>query len=71
MAADAALLKPGEGAMIEAQIQRLQTAIAGTNRARIDHEGQQLSALVGEFAQRRMNAAIAGALAGRTVDEVE
>ncbi len=71
MAADGALLKPGEGAMIEAQIARLREMIAGTNRERIDHEAHQLSALVGPFAERRMNAAIAGALSGKKVDEVK
>ncbi len=69
--ADAALLKPGEEAMIAAQIERLRTMIAGENRERIDHEVHALNALVGPFAERRMNAAIASALAGRKVDEVE
>jgi molecular chaperone HscA len=71
MAADKALLKPGEEMMIQGQIARLKTVIAGENRERIDHEAHQLSALVGGFAERRMNHAIAGALAGRNVDEVE
>lgn len=70
VSADGALLKPGEEAMIMAQIDRLRTAIAGENRERIDHEAQALNALVGPFAQRRMNAAITRALAGRNVDEV-
>ncbi len=71
IAADKALLKPGEEMMIQGQIARLKAAIAGENRERIDHEAHQLSALVGGFAERRMNHAIAGALAGRNVDEVE
>jgi molecular chaperone HscA len=70
IAADAALLKAGEEAMIDGQIKRLEEAIAGSNRERIDHEAQQLNAMVGPFAERRMNAAIAKALAGRNVDEV-
>lgn len=69
--ADAKLLKPGEQAMIDGQIARLRTVMAGENRDRIDHEVQQLNALVGPFAERRMNAAITGALAGRNVDEVK
>ena len=69
-ARDAALLKPGEDAMIASQIDRLRGAMAGENRERIDHEVQQLNALVGPFAQRRMDHAISGALAGRNVDEV-
>ncbi len=71
IAADMALLKPGEQAMIEGQISRLRGVIAGENRERIDHEVQQLNALVGPFAERRMNAAIAGALAGRNVNDVK
>jgi len=70
MKADAALLKPGEEAMINGQIARVKEMMAGTNRERIDHEVHQMNALVGPFAERRMNAAIAGALAGRNVDEV-
>lgn len=70
MKADASLLRPGEDAMIMGQIGRLQEMMAGDNRERIDHEAHQLSAMVGSFAQRRMDAAIAGALAGKNVDEV-
>ncbi len=68
--ADAALLKPGEEAMINGQIARVKEMMAGTNRERIDHEVHQLNALVGPFAERRMNASIAAALSGRNVDEV-
>ena len=70
IAKDEALLKPGERAMIDAQIARLKTMVAGDNRERIDHEVHQLNALVGPFAERRMNAAIAAALEGKKVDEV-
>ena len=68
--ADAALLKPGEEAMIQGQITRLEEMMAGSNRERIDHEVHQLNALVGPFAERRMNAAIASALSGKHVDEM-
>ncbi len=68
--ADEALLKPGELAMIDGQIARLKTAIAGENRERIDHEVHQLNAIVGPFAQRRMDKAINSALSGRSVDDV-
>ncbi|MBN8543227.1 MAG: Fe-S protein assembly chaperone HscA [Alphaproteobacteria bacterium] len=64
------LLKQGEVAMFEAQMQTLKAAIAGTDRERIDYEVHQLHALVGPFAERRMNHAIAGALAGKNVEEV-
>ena len=70
MKADETLLKPGEAAMVEQQIARLRSVMAGDNRERIDHEVQQLNALVGPFAERRMNAAIVGELTGRKVDEM-
>ncbi|MFZ4540390.1 MAG: Fe-S protein assembly chaperone HscA [Rickettsiales bacterium] len=70
LAADTQLLKPGEEAMIHGQLNRLRETMAGSNRERIDHEVHQLNAMVGPFAERRMNAAIAGALAGNNVDEV-
>lgn len=71
LAADAALVKPGEQAMFDAQLARLEKTIAGTDRERMDYEVHQLNALVGPFAERRMNASIADALAGKNVDEVE
>lgn len=61
-------LKPGEEAMIHAQIATLNAAIAGTDRDRIDYEVEQLNRMVGPFAERRMNAAIGGALKGQHVD---
>lgn len=70
LAADGHLLKPGEQPMIDGQLKRLKEAMAGTNRERIDHEVHQLNALVGPFAERRMDAAIAGALAGKNVEEL-
>ncbi len=63
-------LRPGEGAMIEGQCARLVAAIAGTDRERIDREVHALNAMVGPFAQTRMDHAIAGALAGKNVEEV-
>lgn len=69
--ADAALLKPGEEAMIAAQVATVKKAIVGDNRERIDHEVHQLNALVGPFAERRMDAAISGALSGKRVDDVK
>lgn len=71
MATDAASLRPGEQAMIEGQLTRLQQAIAGPHREKIDHEVALLNEMVGPFAQRRMDAAIACALSGKTVDEVK
>lgn len=71
IARDASLLRPGEREMIEGQLLRLQTVIAGTDRERIDYEAGQLNTMVGPFAQRRMDQAIAGALSGKNVDEVQ
>jgi hypothetical protein len=48
----------------------LKEAAAGMDRERIDYETHQLHALVGEFAERRMNAAITGALTGKRVEDV-
>jgi molecular chaperone HscA len=63
-------LKPGEADMFAAQMGTLNAAVAGSDREQIDYETQQLHALVGGFAQRRMNAAIASALAGKNVNDV-
>jgi molecular chaperone HscA len=64
------LLKPGEAEMFAAQLDTLRQAVAGSDRERIDYEVQQLSHLVGGFAERRMNAAIAEALAGKHIEAV-
>lgn len=61
-------LKSGEQELIRAQIRRLQQRIGEPSRERIDYEVQQLSSLAGPFAERRMNHAIALALAGRNID---
>lgn len=71
IAKDAHLLRPGEREMVEAQCLRLKTAIGGTDRERIDREVHALNAMVGPFAEARMNNAIAGALSGKNVEDVE
>ena len=71
IAAAGALLKPGEEALIRGQIGTLNKAIAATDRERIDHEMHQLNAMVGPFAERRMNSAISEALAGKNIDDVK
>lgn len=63
-------LKPGEAAMIHAQMNTLKQAIAASDRDRIDYEVEQLNQMVGPFAERRMNAAIGDALKGQHVDAV-
>lgn len=64
------LVKQGEAVMFAAQMQTIKNAIASTDRERIDYEVHQLHALVGPLAERRMNKAISGALAGKKVEEV-
>ncbi len=71
IAAAGALLKPGEETLIRGQIGTLNKAIAATDRERIDHEMHQLNAMVGPFAERRMNSAISEALAGKNIDDVK
>ena len=63
-------LKPGEADMFAAHMETLKAAMAGNDRERIDYETQQLHVLVAGFAERRMNAAIASALAGKNVNDV-
>ena len=63
-------LKPGEEAMIHAQVATVKKAIDGSDRDRIDYEVEQLNRMVGPFAERRMNAAIGSALKGQHVDAV-
>jgi len=70
MAASPEQLKPGEAEMFAAQMVTLKEAAAGMDRERIDYETHQLHALVGGFAERRMNAAITGALTGKRVEDV-
>jgi molecular chaperone HscA len=69
MSHSASLLKPGEKEMFAAQLDTLRKAVAGNDRDRIDYEMHQLHALIGPFAQRRMDAAITHAVAGKHVDE--
>lgn len=68
---DSQLLRPGEREMVEAQCLRLKAAMSGTDRERIDREVHALNAMVGPFAEARMNHAIAGALSGKNVEDVE
>jgi molecular chaperone HscA len=63
-------LKPGESALFAAQLDRLRKAVASSDRDKINYELSQLHALIGPFAQRRMDAAIQGGLHGNHVDQV-
>jgi molecular chaperone HscA len=68
--ADAALLEAGEREVIRAAMAALERAAAGTDPAKM-HAGIDAVDMASKaFAARRMNRAIAQAIAGRRVDEV-
>ncbi|MBL8705534.1 MAG: Hsp70 family protein, partial [Rhodospirillales bacterium] len=67
---DRALLEGDEYAQIEAQIGRIEAAIAGEDRHVIHGSVEAMEKLVTPFAQRRMDKAFADALAGKTIDKV-
>jgi len=66
-----ALLHPGEEEKIRAAIDKLRLAIAGDAPDPIRVATEELDRATADFAGRRMNEAIARAIAGRNVDEVE
>jgi molecular chaperone HscA len=68
---DAALLVGGEAEKIRAAIAALEEAAAGTNANAIHARIEDLDAASKEFATRRMNRAIAKAIEGRKLDEVD
>jgi molecular chaperone HscA len=70
LAADAPLLVAGEGPAIEAAMGALRAAIAGTDPAKITAAIDGLDRATKAFAGRRMDAAIARAIAGKKVDAV-
>ncbi|MGE0755071.1 MAG: Fe-S protein assembly chaperone HscA [Alphaproteobacteria bacterium] len=71
MRQDASLLNAQERGMILRQIQVVRNAMSGDDRDYIDVELQQLAAMAGPFAQRRMDSAISSALKGAHIDDVE
>ena len=68
---DAALLADDEGERISAAIEALREAIAGENPARILTRIEQLDAATKPWAGRRMDQAIATAIAGKSLGDVE
>jgi molecular chaperone HscA len=68
--ADAALLEAGEREAIRAAMADLERAAAGTDPAKMHAGIEAVDAASKAFAARRMNRAIAQAIAGRRVDEV-
>lgn len=69
--ADRALLEPGEAARISAAMAALDAAAHGDDPARIHARIGELDVATKEFAGRRMNRAIARAIEGKKLDEVE
>jgi molecular chaperone HscA len=69
--ADGALLSQGERKPIDAAIARARQAIAGQDRDAINAAIDLLDRETHPFAQRRMDRAIAQALKGQSLDEVE
>jgi molecular chaperone HscA len=72
LASDADLLSPPERAAIDGAVQQLGTAIASAPSASpVQSAIDQLDHVTHEWAGRRMNRAVAAAIAGRNVSEVE
>jgi len=71
LAADAALLEPAERAAIAQAIADLAEACEGTDSGRIHGRIDELDRATRGFAERRMNAAIAKAMEGQRLDDVE
>ncbi|TKI06750.1 Fe-S protein assembly chaperone HscA [Martelella alba] len=70
LAGDARLLSPEERRGIDEAAQALHCAIAGDDDAVIDAALKQLDQRTRDFAARRMDVSIRGALSGHSVDEV-
>ncbi len=71
LAADAALLEEGERAGIDIAMANLRAAIEGTEPSRVTAAIESLDKATNPFAGRRMNRAIAQAVEGRKLDEIE
>ena len=71
LAADGALLSPEERAGIDSAIAKLRQAIKGEDRDLINAAVEGLDHATHAFAQRRMDRAVAMALKGHSLDEVE
>jgi molecular chaperone HscA len=71
LAADPDLLEPGERERIEAALDALAQAVEGDDARRIELAIEDLDAATKDFAGRRMNRAIAAAIAGQSLETVE
>lgn len=70
LTADGELLDAAQRADIDAKLAVLRAALEGDDVQRIDEAAKALSAATDEFAARRMDRSIRGALAGRKLDEI-
>jgi molecular chaperone HscA len=70
LAQDADLLEPAERSVLEAGVSALESSRRGTDHRAIKASIEALNRASEPFAARRMNRAIAGALAGRNVNQV-
>jgi molecular chaperone HscA len=70
IATDPELLGPGEKESIELAMSALSAAVEGEDPGKMHFLVEELDKTSKEFATRRMNRAIARAIAGRTVDDV-
>jgi molecular chaperone HscA len=71
IAAEPDLLEPGEREKIEAAMHSLEQAARGTDATRVQNRIDDLDHATKDFAGRRMNRAIAQAIAGRDLESVE
>jgi molecular chaperone HscA len=71
LATDADLLEPGERAQVEQTLARLVEAIAGGNASAVQNRIDELDHATHAWAGRRMNRAIAQAIEGKRVGDVE
>ena len=71
MAADSALLQPGESEAIHRAIADLERSLTGENATLVHAHIQALDHATHEFAGRRMDRAIASAIQGQNVGEIE
>jgi molecular chaperone HscA len=71
LAADADLLEDAERAEVDAALAALRSAIATSSASAVQASIDQLDAATHEWAGRRMNRAVAQAIAGKTLSDVE
>lgn len=68
---DAHLLDPAYRAQIDAQAEKLRSAVKASDRDAIDYEVQQLEKTCGLFVEKRVNKALGAYLEGKAVAEIK